>query len=123
MSDRQPSLPSDEQSLLDRPFTRRLVGGGLVGGFILTLGAGVILGMNGLMVYKPHFDGKTGFAGLLGAAADHFPAFYASLGILGFLLLVAVGRVLAPLLSGASEPYGPKADKAVSDEGDRGGRA
>lgn len=104
MSDHPEILP-EERSIWEQRGTIRVIWVTLLIGCIGFVAAGVYLASIGKLVYKPHFEDKSGFLGTLGAIADTFPAFYAVVGFLSFSFIVLAGQHLRKILMRREDYY------------------
>lgn len=97
MSEHPEILPS-ERSVFERPLTIKIIWLLLIGGCLVSAALGFWYASKGKLVYEPHFEDKEGVLALLGALADHFPAFYALVGFVSFSFIVLVGQHLRRVL-------------------------
>jgi hypothetical protein len=93
-----PEIRDDERSVFERPATVKAIWAVLTIGCLGFAAAGFWLASQGKLVKEPHFEGKEGLLGALGAAADHFPAFYAAVGFVSFAFIVLAGQHLRKVL-------------------------
>ncbi len=93
-----PDVPEDEKSVWEKPGTLKAIWIILIAGCVFSAGWGFLLAAQGKLGYDPHFEDKTGLAGVLGALADHFPAFYALVGFVSFSFIVLAGQHLRKIL-------------------------
>ncbi|MCI5048091.1 MAG: hypothetical protein MRY59_11355 [Aquisalinus sp.] len=103
-----PEIREDEKSIWEKPGTIRAIWLVLIIGCVLFAGAGFLLAAQGQLVYKPHFEDKTGIAAFFGDMADYFPAFYALVGFVSFSFIVLVGQHLRKILMRPEDYYDPR---------------
>lgn len=100
--------------------TQRILWGLLGVGLVVAVAMGLWLDGQGKLVYKPHFEDKSGIAGLLGTLADQFPLFY---GVVGFVSLLAILLLVPPIGHLLRKPegiYDDEGDPAAADAGGEG---
>ena len=97
MSEHDEILDS-ERSVFERPAAIKAVWAVLIGACVVSAGLGFWYAGRGKLVYEPHFEEKEGLLGVLGALADHFPAFYAAIGFVSFAFIVLAGQHLRRVL-------------------------
>ena len=100
-----PEIQENEKSVWEKPGTLRLIWIGLIAACVGFAAAGFWLASKGKLVYKPHFEDKTGIAGTLGSLADNFPAFYALVGFVSFSFIVLAGQHLRHILMRKEDYY------------------
>ncbi|WP_306250760.1 hypothetical protein [Parvularcula sp. IMCC14364] len=100
-----PEIREDEKSVWEKPGTIRVIWLLLIIGCVLFASAGFLLAAQGQLVYKPHFEDKTGIAAFFGNMADNFPAFYALVGFVSFSFIVLVGQHLRKILMRPEDYY------------------
>ena len=93
-----PEILDSERSVFERPGTIRAIWVTLIVSCLAFAAAGFWLAAGGELVYEPHFDDQEGPAGLIGTAADRFPAFYALVGFASFAFIVLAGQHLRAVL-------------------------
>ena len=122
-----PEIREDEKSVWEKPGTIRVIWILLIAGCLISAVLGFVLSAQHKLGHEPHFADKTGFAGMLGNLADHFPVFYGLVGFLSFSFIVLAGQHLRKILMRREDYYDPveeprhgEADKVRVDDMDVG---
>lgn len=102
-----PKIREGEKSFWEKKSTIRLIWISLWIGCAVSAVFGFWLAAEGKLVYKPHFEDKTGIAGILGTFADTFPVFYGVWGFLAFSFIVLAGQHLRKILMRREDYYDP----------------
>ncbi|WOI53968.1 hypothetical protein [Parvularcula sp. LCG005] len=105
MMDQPHEILPEEKSVWEKPGTMRIIWIVLIGGSVVSAIGGFVLASMHKLGHYPHFEGKTGLAGVIGGMADHFPAFYALVGFVSFAFIVLAGQHLRKILMRSEDYY------------------